>query len=34
MKTGRRQLNGLPWYWWAAAVAIALLFGLIFLGLR
>ena len=29
-----RRVNGLAWYWWAVGVALLLLIGLSFLGLR
>ena len=29
-----KAVNGIAWYWWAAGVALVLLLGLAFLGLR
>ena len=33
-KVRPRDVHGLAWYWWAAAVAVTLLVGLALLGLR
>jgi hypothetical protein len=33
-RPGRKTVNGIAWYWWAAGVALALLLGLAMIGLR
>lgn len=32
--SGERRVNGIAWYWWCVGVALLLLLGLTFLGLR